>query len=40
MAKYTSEEKLQAVLRYIEGKESSHEIARLIGTITKRFLIG
>ncbi|WP_342440663.1 IS3 family transposase [Lysinibacillus sp. FSL K6-0057] len=38
MAKYTSEEKLQAVLRYIEGKESSHEIARLIGTDHKAIL--
>ncbi|SCY07700.1 Transposase and inactivated derivatives [Lysinibacillus sp. TC-37] len=38
MAKYTSEEKLQAALRYIEGKESSHEIARLIGTDHKAIL--
>ncbi|WP_167397262.1 transposase [Lysinibacillus mangiferihumi] len=32
MAKYTAEEKLQAALRYLEGKESSHEIAKSIGT--------
>ena len=32
MAKYSAEEKLKAVLRYLEGKESSIEIARSIGT--------
>ncbi|WP_342472341.1 IS3 family transposase [Metasolibacillus sp. FSL H7-0170] len=38
MAKYTSEEKLQAVLRYLEGKESSHEIAKSMGTDHKAIL--
>lgn len=38
MAKYTSEEKLQAALRYLEGKESSHEIAKSIGTDNKTIL--
>ena len=28
MAKFTSEEKLRATLRYLNGKESSYEIAR------------
>ena len=32
LAKYTSEEKLQAVLRYLKGNESSVEIAKSIGT--------
>ena len=32
MAKYTSEEKLQAALRYLNGNESSVEIAKSIGT--------
>ncbi len=32
MAKYTSEEKLQAAVRYLEGKESSVEIAKSMGT--------
>ena len=32
MAKYTSEEKLQAVLRYLKGNESSVKIAESIGT--------
>lgn len=32
MAKFTAEEKLQAALRYLEGKESFHEIAKSIGT--------
>ena len=40
MAKYTAEEKLQAALRYLEGKESSHEIAKSIGTDHKTILIG
>lgn len=31
MAKFTAEEKLQAALRYLEGKESYCEIARSIG---------
>lgn len=38
MAKYTAEEKLQAALRYLEGKESSHEIAKSIGTDPKAIL--
>jgi len=38
MAKYTAEERLQAALRYIEGKESSHEIAKSIGTDNKAIL--
>lgn len=38
MAKYTSEEKLQAVLRYLEGNESSLEIAQSIGTDHKAIL--
>jgi transposase-like protein len=38
MAKYTAEEKLQAALRYLEGKESSHEIAKSIGTDNKAIL--
>ena len=32
MAKFTEEEKLQAALRYLDGKESSRQIARSIGT--------
>ena len=32
MAKFTSEEKLQAALRYLKGNESSAEIAESIGT--------
>ncbi|KGR80209.1 transposase [Ureibacillus manganicus DSM 26584] len=32
MAKYTSEGKLQAALRYLDGKESSTEIAESMGT--------
>lgn len=32
MAKFTSEEKLCVTLRYLNGKESSYEIARSIGT--------
>jgi len=38
MAKYTSEEKLQAALRYLEGKESSREIAKTVGTDHKAIL--
>ncbi|EFI68187.1 transposase [Lysinibacillus fusiformis ZC1] len=38
MAKYSAEEKLQAALRYLEGKESSHEIAKSIGTDHKAIL--
>ena len=38
MAKYTAEEKLQAALRYLEGKESSREIAKSIGTDHKAIL--
>ncbi len=36
MAKYRG--KLQAALRYLEGKESSHEIAKSIGTDHKAIL--
>ena len=32
MAKFTVEEKLQAALRYLDGKESSYQIARSMGT--------
>lgn len=32
MAKFTSEEKLRATLRYLNGNESSYEIAHAIGT--------
>lgn len=38
MAKYTPVEKLQAALRYLEGKESSYEIAKSIGTDHKAIL--
>jgi len=38
MAKYIPEEKIQAALRYLEGKESSHEIAKLMGTDHKAIL--
>ena len=38
MAKFTSEEKIQAALRYLEGKESSHHIAKSIGTNHKEVL--
>ena len=38
MAKFSSEEKLQAALRYIKGNESSHEIAKSIGTDHKAIL--
>lgn len=32
MAKFTGGEKLQAALRYLDGKESSYQIARSMGT--------
>lgn len=32
MAKFTAGEKLQAALRYLDGKESSYQIARSMGT--------
>ena len=35
MAKFTAEEKLKAVLRYLEGKESFREIAKSLGTDNK-----
>ena len=38
MAKFRAEEKLQAALRYFEGKESSREIAKSIGTDHKAIL--
>jgi transposase len=33
MSKFTTEEKLQAVIRYIHGNESLREIAKSIGTV-------
>lgn len=38
MAKYSSEEKIQAALRYINGTESLYTIARSIGTDDKSIL--
>ena len=38
MAKFTAEDKLQAVNRYLNGKESSHEIAKSFGTDHKAIL--
>ena len=38
MAKYSSEEKLHSVLRYLSGKESSYDIAKSIGTDNKAIL--
>lgn len=38
MAKFTTEDKVQAALCYLEGKESSHEIARSMGTDNKTIL--
>ncbi|MFJ7983398.1 transposase, partial [Lysinibacillus xylanilyticus] len=38
MAKYTAEDKLQAVERYLSGKESSHDLAKSIGTDNKAIL--
>ena len=38
MAKFTAEDKLQAVNRYLNGKESSHEIAKSLGTDHKAIL--
>ena len=35
MAKFTAEEKLQAVKRYLNGNESSYEIAKSLGTDNK-----
>ena len=35
MAKFTAEEKLQAVLRYLKGKESFREIAKSLGADDK-----
>ncbi|MED4351914.1 transposase, partial [Schinkia azotoformans] len=32
MAKFTAEDKLQAVKRYLNGNESSYEIAKSLGT--------
>ena len=32
MAKFTTEEKLQAIIRYLDGNESFREIAKSIGT--------
>lgn len=38
MAKFTTEEKLQAALRYLNGHESSYEIAKSIGAEHKAIL--
>ena len=38
MAKYIPEEKIQAALCYLEGKECSHEIAKSMGTDHKAIL--
>ena len=38
MAKYSSEEKIQAALRYINGAESLYTIARSISTDDKSIL--
>lgn len=38
MAKFKAEEKLQAVERYLNGNESSHEIAKSLGTDNKAIL--
>src|SRR5690606_28610243 len=38
MAKFTAEDKLQAVNRYLNGTESSVEIAKSIGTDNKAIL--
>lgn len=38
MGKYSSEEKIQAALGYLEGKEITHEIAKSIGTDNKAIL--
>ncbi|TSI04709.1 IS3 family transposase [Lysinibacillus sp. BW-2-10] len=38
MAKFTTEEKLQAALRYLNGNESSYEIAKSIGAEHKAIL--
>ncbi|CAM5217377.1 Uncharacterised protein [Lysinibacillus sphaericus] len=33
MVKYTAEDKLQAVEHYLNGKESSYDLAKSMGTI-------
>jgi transposase len=38
MAKFTAEDKLQAAQRYLNGNESSHQIAKSIGTDNKTIL--
>lgn len=38
MAKFTTEDKLQAVNRYLNGNESSYEIAKSLGTNHKAIL--
>ena len=38
MAKFTAEDKLQAVKRYLNGNESSYEIAKSLGTDNKAIL--
>ncbi|MET3507425.1 transposase-like protein [Halalkalibacter oceani] len=38
MAKFSTDDKLQAVLRYLNGNESSYEIAKSLGTNNKAIL--
>ncbi len=38
MFKYTAEDKIQAVVRYLNGKESSNDIAKSLGTDNKAIL--
>ena len=38
MAKFSTEDKIQAVNRYLNGKESSYEIAKSLGTVHKAVL--
>ncbi|MGM7721342.1 transposase, partial [Metabacillus sp. Hm71] len=38
MAKFSAEDKLQAVQRYLNGNESSYELAKSLGTDNKAIL--
>jgi len=38
MAKFTAEDKLQAVQRFLNGNESSYELAKSLGTDNKAIL--
>ena len=40
MAKYTVEDKLQAVERYLNGNESANKIAKSLGVEKRQFLNG